>query len=166
MRLKEKAFEPIERGWRIARHAPSGNSLAYRALLGAEVTTEIAFQIPGFRWESIEAGTKRIFTLTCLTPEEPKKTRITQITFWEGAPLLDILRPVLIPAARKFLRQDGDMVDLQNTGMDYQTGMMWIDDIDVQAKWYLTLKKAWAGSRTAGKTFVNPIQPRTLRWRS
>lgn len=166
LRLKEKAFEPIKRGWRIARHAPSGNSLAYRALLGSEVTTEIAFQIPGFRWESIEARKSRIFTLTCLTPEEAKKTRITQITFWAGAPLLDILRPVLIPAARKFLRQDGDMVDLQNSGMKYQTGMMWIDDIDVQAKWYLTLKKAWAASRSAGTDFENPIQPRTLRWRS
>lgn len=166
LRLKEKAFEPITRGWRIARHAPSGNSLAYRTLLGPEVTTEIAFQIPGFRWESIEARKSRIFTLTCLTPEDAKKTRITQITFWAGAPLLDILRPILIPAARKFLRQDGDMVDLQNTGMKYQTGMMWIDDIDVQAKWYLTLKKAWAASRSAGEDFANPIRPRTLRWRS
>ncbi|MBI1359762.1 MAG: Rieske 2Fe-2S domain-containing protein [Alphaproteobacteria bacterium] len=166
LRLKEKPFEPIERGWRIARHKPSGNSLAYKALLGSEVTTEIAFRIPGFRWEIVEAKKARIFTLTCLTPVEPKLTRITQITYWTGAPLLDLARPILAPAARKFLGQDGRMVDLQNLGMAYQKNMMWIDDIDVQAKWYLTLKKEWAAARSETRDFVNPIEPRTLRWRS
>ncbi|MDZ4760490.1 MAG: aromatic ring-hydroxylating dioxygenase subunit alpha [Alphaproteobacteria bacterium] len=166
LRLKEKPFEPIERGWRIARHQPSGNSLAYKALLGSDVTTEIAFQIPGFRWEIVEAKKARIFTLTCLTPVEPKLTRITQITYWTNAPLLDLAKPILIPAARKFLGQDGYMVDLQNTGMAYQKSMMWIDDIDVQAKWYLTLKKEWATSRADNRPFVNPIEPRVLRWRS
>ncbi len=55
LRLKEKPFEPAERGWALARHKPSGNSLAYKALMGSDVTTEIVFQIPGFRWEVIEA---------------------------------------------------------------------------------------------------------------
>ena len=32
------------------------------------------------------------------------------------------------------------MVDLQNTGLAYGPTMLWIDDIDVQAKWYLKLK--------------------------
>lgn len=166
LRLKEKPFEPIERGWRIARHTPSGNSLAYRALFGSKVTTEIAFQIPGFRWEIVEAKKARILTLTCLTPVGPKLTRITQITYWRNAPLLDLALPILIPAARTFLGQDGHMVNLQNMGLAYQKAMMWIDDIDVQAKWYLTLKKEWAAARGEARDFVNPIQPRTLRWRS
>jgi phenylpropionate dioxygenase-like ring-hydroxylating dioxygenase large terminal subunit len=166
LRLKEKPFEPRERGWAIARHQPSGNSLAYRFLFGGNVTTEIQFQLPGFRWEVVENEKARVFTLTCLTPEEPKKTRITQVTFWSGALLLDLMKPVLIPAAEKFLGQDGHMVDLQNTGMAYQKSMMWIDDIDVQAKWYLTLKKEWASARSEGRPFENPIEPRVLRWRS
>lgn len=166
LRLKEKAFEPSERGWALARHAPSGNSLAYRMLMGPTVTTEIVFQIPGFRWEIIEAGRRRIFTLTCLTPVGPKETRITQITFWRNAPFLDAALPILRPAARKFLGQDGRMVDLQNSGMAYQQAMLWIDDIDVQAKWYRTLKKEWAACRTEGRAFRNPIEARTLRWRS
>ena len=33
-RLKQKLFVPRERGWAIERHAPSGNSLAYRMLFG------------------------------------------------------------------------------------------------------------------------------------
>ncbi|HEX5008067.1 MAG TPA: aromatic ring-hydroxylating dioxygenase subunit alpha, partial [Hyphomonadaceae bacterium] len=44
LRLKEKPFIPAERGWALARHQPSGNSLAYRALMGSDVTTEIVFQ--------------------------------------------------------------------------------------------------------------------------
>jgi len=166
LRLKEKLFEPSTRGWALARHAPSGNSLAYRALMGSDVTTEIVFQIPGFRWEVIESKKARIFTLTCLTPVSAKKTRITQITFWKGAPFLDVMLPILIPAAQKFLGQDGHMVNLQNKGMAYQQNMLWIDDIDVQAKWYRTLKKEWAAARSEGRPFANPIEPRTLRWRS
>ncbi|MBI1340093.1 Rieske 2Fe-2S domain-containing protein [bacterium] len=166
LRLKEKPFEPRDRGWAIARHAPSGNSLAYKMLLGGAVTTEIQFQIPGFRWEVVENGKVRIFTLTCLTPIAEKQTRITQVTYWTGGLLLDLMTPLLIPAARKFLRQDGRMVDLQNTGMAHQKAMLWIDDIDVQAKWYRILKKEWAASRSEGRAFVNPIEPRVLRWRS
>jgi phenylpropionate dioxygenase-like ring-hydroxylating dioxygenase large terminal subunit len=166
LRLKEKPFQPSERGWALARHQPSSNSLAYRMLMGSEVTTEIVFQIPGFRWEIIEAKASRIFTLTCLTPVTQKNTRITQITFWQNAPLLDFALPILIPAATKFLGQDGRMVNLQNQGLAFQSNMMWIDDIDVQAKWYRILKKEWAAARAEGRPFVNPIEPRTLRWRS
>ncbi|MCI4645567.1 MAG: aromatic ring-hydroxylating dioxygenase subunit alpha [Hyphomonadaceae bacterium] len=165
-RVKEKPFEPRERGWAIARHQPSSNSLAYKALFGGLVTTEILFQIPGYRWEIVENDKARLLTLTCLTPEAPKKTRITQITWWTGAPLLNLAIPVFKPAARMFLNQDGRMVDLQNEGMKYQSAMMWIDDIDVQAKWYRTLKRRWADWRSNGGQFENPIQPTVLSWRS
>jgi len=165
-RVKEKPFEPRERGWAIARHQPSSKSLAYRAVFGGSVTTEILFQLPGFRWEIVENARARLLTLTCLTPEAPKQTRITQITWWSGAPLLNLAIPILKPAARMFLDQDGDMVDLQNEGMKYQQAMLWIDDIDVQAKWYRTLKKAWARSRSEGSVFENPIEPTRLSWRS
>ena len=44
--------------------------------------------------------------------------------------------------------------------------MLWIDDIDVQAKWYLKLKREWTKSREEGREFVNPIEPTVLRWMS
>ena len=166
LRLKEKVFEPRERGWAIARHAPSGNSIAYRALFGDSVTTEICFRLPGYRWEIVENSKARFFTLTLLTPENENATRITQATYWEGAPLFDLFKPLLVPAARKFLSQDGRFVDLQNSGLKYQPGMLWIDDIDVQAKWYQRLKREWAASRAEKRAFENPIQTSTLRWRS
>jgi phenylpropionate dioxygenase-like ring-hydroxylating dioxygenase large terminal subunit len=165
LRLKEKPFEPRERGWAIAPHQPSSNSVAYK-LLGSKPTTEIIFQIPGLRWEIVTAGKHRVVTITCLTPQTPKRTRITQITYWWNTPVADLLLPFLIPMARTFLGQDGQMVNLQNKGMAYQKNMMWIDDIDVQAKWYLTLKKEWAAARSEGRDFTNPIEARTLRWRS
>jgi phenylpropionate dioxygenase-like ring-hydroxylating dioxygenase large terminal subunit len=166
LRLKEKRFEPRELGWAIARHAPASNSLAYRALFGEGVTTEIVFKLPGYRWEVVESESKRLYTLTCLTPENEQSTRITQITYWQGAPLLDLIKPILIPAAREFLDQDGRMVDLQNEGLRYTKSMLWIDDIDVQAKWYLKLKREWVKSREEARAFVNPIEPVTLRWMS
>ncbi|GIK51026.1 MAG: aromatic ring-hydroxylating dioxygenase subunit alpha [Hyphomonadaceae bacterium] len=165
-KLKEKRFVPRERGWAIERHSPSGNSLAYRALFGGQVTTEICFMLPGFRWEVVDNPHSRLFTLTCLTPETETSTRITQVTYWKNAPLLDAMKPILIPAGREFLDQDGRMVDLQNTGLQYGPSMLWIDDIDVQAKWYLKLKREWSRSREEGRAFVNPIEPTTLRWMS
>ncbi len=165
-KLKEKRFVPRERGWAIERHAPSGNSLAYRMLFGGDVTTEICFMLPGFRWEVVENARSRLFTLTCLTPENENSTRITQVTYWKNAPLLDVMKPILIPAGREFLDQDGRMVDLQNEGLRYGPSMLWIDDIDVQAKWYLKLKREWVKSREEGRDFVNQIEPTVLRWMS
>lgn len=165
-KLKEKKFEPRERGWAIARHQPASNSLAYRALFGGDVTTEIVFMLPGFRWEVVENAKARLFTLTCLTPQNERSTRITQVTYWSNALILDAIKPFVVNGAREFLDQDGRMVDLQNTGLAYQPAMLWIDDIDVQAKWYLKLKREWTKSREEGRDFVNPIQPATLRWMS
>ncbi len=166
LKLKEKPFEPRPRGWAIAKHTPSSNSLPYRIVFGGAVTTEIIFQLPGFRWEIVENEKTRLLTLTCLTPVAEKETRITQLTWWTGAPLLNLAIPILKPAGRKFLDQDGDMVDLQNQGLAYQKNMLWIDDIDVQAKWYQTLKREWTNARTETRDFANPIKATTLRWMS
>jgi phenylpropionate dioxygenase-like ring-hydroxylating dioxygenase large terminal subunit len=166
LKVKEKQFEPSALGWAIARHAPSSNSLAYRFLFGAGVTTQIVFMLPGYRWEVVENATSQFFTLTCLTPIDGQSTLITQISYWTGSILLDLIRPILIPAAREFLDQDGRMVDLQNQGLPFTRAMLWIDDIDVQAKWYMKLKREWGQSRGEGRAFNNPIEPCRLKWRS
>lgn len=166
-RIKEKKFAPRHRGWEIVKHAPSGNSLLYRAVFGGEVATTIIFDLPGYRWEVVENPQgARFVTLTCLTPQNAESTRITQLTYWSGAPLLNLALPIAPAMAREFLAQDGRMVDLQNEGLKYRPGMLWIDDIDVQAKWYLKLKKEWAQSREEKRAFTNPLEPATLKWRS
>ena len=64
----------------------------------------------------------------------------------------------------RFLRQDGDMVNLQNQGLKYDPSLIWVDDADRQARWYQALKREWIASRREGRPFVNPVQPATLRW--
>lgn len=164
MHDKAKAFEPREHGFAMARHAPSSNSRAYR-ILGGAPETEITFRLPGYRWEHIRVGGKQVLALTCLTPATDAKTRITQI-FWSDHWVFGLARPFLRRGVRAFLKQDGDMVNLQNEGLRYDPALIWIDDSDTQAKWYQQLKREWAKSRAEARPFVNPVAPRTLRWRS
>ena len=106
-----------------------------------------------------------MLSLTCLTPLTDKSTRITQI-IWSDHPAFFFLRPFIRAGAQAFLRQDGDMVNLQNEGLKYDPTLLWIDDADKQAKWYQQLKREWAASRAAGRAFKNPVEPMTLRWKS
>jgi phenylpropionate dioxygenase-like ring-hydroxylating dioxygenase large terminal subunit len=161
---KAKRFEPREQGFAMVRHEPSKNSRAY-AILGGEPLTEITFRIPGMRWEHVTVGKRQVLSLTCLTPVNDRTTRITQIV-WSDHPAFVFLRPFIKAGARAFLRQDGDMVNLQNQGLKYDPSLLWIDDADRQAKWYQQLKREWAASRRAGRAFANPVEAATLRWRS
>ncbi|HEY3814790.1 MAG TPA: aromatic ring-hydroxylating dioxygenase subunit alpha [Caulobacteraceae bacterium] len=161
---KAKAFEPREHGFAMARHPPSKNSRAYAAL-GGEPLTEITFALPAFRWEHILVGKRQVLSLTCLTPVTESKTRITQI-LWSDHPVVSLILPFVRAGARAFLRQDGDMVNLQNEGLKYDPPLLWVDDADRQAKWYQALKKEWATSRKEGRPFVNPVKAATLRWKS
>jgi phenylpropionate dioxygenase-like ring-hydroxylating dioxygenase large terminal subunit len=161
---KAKAFAPRELGFVMLRHAPSKNSRAYR-ILGGAPATEIAFALPGLRWEHIEVGPRQVLALTCLTPLTETRTRITQL-IWSDHWALSVLKPLVRAGARRFLAQDGAMVNLQNEGLKYDPPLIWIDDADRQAKWYQALKRAWAQSRARGEPFVNPVKSDTLRWRS
>lgn len=161
---KAKKFEPREAGFAMVRHEPSKNSRAY-AILGGEPLTEITFRLPGLRWEHVTVGKRQVLSLTCLTPVSEAKTRITQI-IWSDHPAFFFLKPFIAAGARAFLRQDGDMVNLQNQGLRYDPPLLWIDDADKQAKWYQQLKREWAAAAREDRAFVNPVEPATLRWRS
>ena len=161
---KAKPFEPREAGFAMVSHTPSKNSRAYR-LLGGRPETEITFRLPGLRWEHVRVGARQVLSLTCLTPVSETKTRITQV-IWSDHPVFVLLKPVIRMGARIFLRQDGDMVNLQNQGLRYDPSLLWIDDADRQAKWYQALKREWAAARKAGRPFENPVKPQVLRWKS
>ena len=164
MHEKAKAFEPRELGFAMVRHAPSSNSRAYK-ILGGAPATEITFRLPGYRWEHIQVGERQVLALTCLTPLTEGRTRITQL-IWSDHWALTLLRPIVRAAARRFLAQDGAMVNLQNEGLKHDPPLIWIDDADRQAKWYQALKRAWIQSRAKGEPFVNPVKAATLRWKS
>ena len=161
---KAKLFAAREAGFAMVRHPPSKNSYAYR-LLGGAPQTEIVFRLPGLRWEHIEVGARQVLSLTCLTPVDDRRTRITQV-IWSDHPAFTLLRPIIASGARKFLRQDAGMVNLQNQGLAYDPTLLWVDDADKQAKWYQALKREWAASRREARAFINPVEGGVLRWRS
>jgi len=161
---KAKAFEPRDMGFAMVRHAPSSNSRAYR-ILGGAPATEITFRLPGIRFEHIEIGQSQILGLTCLTPIDDNRTRITQV-FWADHALFRWIAPVFRLGAKAFLKQDGDMVNLQNEGLKYDRSLLWIDDADTQAKWYQQLKKEWMLSRQEKRAFANPLKATILKWTS
>ena len=164
MHAKAKRFAPADAGFTMVRHSPSSNSRAY-AVLGGRPQTEITFRLPGLRWEHVIVGARQVLSLTCLTPLTDASTRITQI-LWSDHPIFSLALPFIRAAATRFLRQDGDMVTLQNQGLKYDPALIWIDDADRQARWYHALKREWAASRREGRPFVNPVEAATLRWTS
>jgi phenylpropionate dioxygenase-like ring-hydroxylating dioxygenase large terminal subunit len=161
---KAKRFEPRELGFAMARHAPSKNSRAYK-ILGGAPETEISFRLPGLRWEHVIVGRRQVLALTCLTPVNARRTRIIQL-IWSDHPAFSLLKPFIRAGARRFLAQDGGMVNLQNRGLAYDPPLIWIDDADRQAKWYQQLKRAWSAARSQGRPFVNPVEAAVLKWRS
>jgi phenylpropionate dioxygenase-like ring-hydroxylating dioxygenase large terminal subunit len=161
MKPKDKLFEPSPEGFVMTRHATSKANRIY-AILGGQPQTEITFRLPGYRWEHIQVGRFQLLALTCLTPVNETKTRLTQL-IWSDHPAM-MLRWLIKPFARAFIHQDGDMVNLQNMGLKYDPSLLWIDDADTQAKWYQQLKREWAASRAEGRPFENPVKPVTLRW--
>ena len=103
--------------------------------------------------------------LTATTPVSAGETTVHHLIYWT-MPWLTALAPILRPFARTFLRQDRDVVVMQQQGLKHQPRLLLIDDADTPAKWYFRLKRAYAEARAEGKPFVNPIREQTLRWRS
>jgi len=149
----------------MLRHKPT--KPAYK-LLGADVTTEITFELPSVRFENISgtvAGKKiDVVGFTSCTPIDAATTEVTQVFYWP--PWLSFLRPFFAMLGPIFLSDDRKIAELQREGLRFNPNLMLIQDSDVPAMWYHRLKKAWASSVESGTPFVNPVQPRTLRWRS
>lgn len=161
---KAKAFAPSPWGFTMSRHAPSSNSRAY-LLLGGAPETEIAFRLPSVRVEQIRTARYAVANLTALTPIDDKTTEVNHCIYWT-APWLSVLRPLLRPYVRAFLRQDRDIMQRQLQGLRAAPPLALIDDADTQARWYYRLKEEYRRARAEGRAFANPVEPRTLRWRS
>jgi phenylpropionate dioxygenase-like ring-hydroxylating dioxygenase large terminal subunit len=161
---KAKAFEASPYGFTMSRHAPSANSRAYR-LLGGAPETEIQFRLPSVRIEQIRAGRSAVANLTALTPVDDNTTEVNHCIYWRAS-WLSVLKPVLRPYVREFLRQDRDIMGRQQQGLRFDPILSLIDDADTQARWYYRLKQEYRQARAEGRPFANPVTPRTLRWRS
>lgn len=162
---KAKNYAPLANGFVMTRHKPSKPMYG---ILGADVATEITFELPGVRFENITGtlfGRKiAVVGLTTCTPRDAETTQVTQIFYWPA--WLGFIKPFFMALGPTFLGDDRRMVELQKEGLKFNPALMLIQDSDMPAMWYHRLKKAWAESVRTGEPFVNPVQPRTLRWRS
>lgn len=164
-KLKTKDYAPLNRGFVMVRHQPS--KAAYK-LLGASVSTEITFELPSIRFENVSG---RLFgrafdvvSFTACTPLDKDSTQVTQVLYWPS--WVGFIKPFFQIFGRGFLADDRRMVEIQREGLKFDPTLMLIQDSDVPAMWYHRVKKAWAESVATGEPFRNPVQPRTLRWRS
>jgi phenylpropionate dioxygenase-like ring-hydroxylating dioxygenase large terminal subunit len=161
---KAKAFAPSPWGFTMTRHTPSSNSRGYR-LLGGVPETEITFRLPSIRVEQSWAGRVAVANLTALTPIDGETTLVNHCIYW-NAPWLSILKPLLRPYVRAFLRQDRDIMRRQQQGLRFGPVLSLIDDADTQARWYYRLKEEYRRALAEARPFANPLRPQTLRWRS
>jgi len=161
---KAKQFGPTELGFSMLPHRPSSNSSIYK-LFGGVPETEIRFQLPGVRIEHVRTGRHVFCGLTAVTPVDADHTRIYQVMYWT-IPWLTWFKPLLRPFARAFLNQDRSVVQRQREGLAWDPKLMLINDADVQARWYLRLKKEFRAAQTEQRAFNNPVKATTLRWRS
>ncbi|MCE2510361.1 MAG: aromatic ring-hydroxylating dioxygenase subunit alpha [Alphaproteobacteria bacterium] len=164
LRLKEKHYEPAPMGFRMTRHPNPEGGQVYR-LLGKNVTTEITYTLPGVRVEHVQGDRYAALSLTAVTPLTDTETEVHQCLYWT-MPWLAPLTPVVRKLAKTFLGQDFDVVMRQQRGLRFNPSLMLIDDADTQAKWYYKLKREYLACAAEGRAFVNPIEARTLRWRS
>jgi phenylpropionate dioxygenase-like ring-hydroxylating dioxygenase large terminal subunit len=164
IRGKTKAFAPSPFGFAMLRHPPSTNSRAYR-LLGGTPETEIVFRLPSIRVEQIRAGRYRVGSLTAITPIDDRLTEINHCVYWT-APWLSALKPFLRHYVRAFLHQDREIMKRQQQGLRFNPPLTLIDDADTQAKWYYRLKREYGRARAEARPFRNPVEARTLEWRS
>jgi phenylpropionate dioxygenase-like ring-hydroxylating dioxygenase large terminal subunit len=164
-REKAKHYAPLPAGFVMTRHQPTK---PLYAVLGADVSTEITFELPSTRFENIRgtlAGRRvDVVGLTACTPRDAETTEVTQIFYWPA--WLGFIKPFFMALGPTFLSDDRKIAELQREGLKFNPSLMLIQDSDVPAMWYHRLKKAWFESVRTGAPFVNPVQEKTLRWRS
>ncbi|TPW28743.1 aromatic ring-hydroxylating oxygenase subunit alpha [Pararhizobium mangrovi] len=164
LRPKEKSFEPAPFGWRMVRHALPPQNLVYK-LLGDDVTTEIAYRLPGYRIEDVAGSKHSVVAVTALTPIDGQRTEVYQF-FYSTMGLVKYGRPLAEYLMNVFLGQDREAVVRQREGLVWEPRLMMINDADTQARWWARIKSEWQEALAEGRSFANPLKPQTLRWRS
>lgn len=166
---KEKRFEPIEYGFRMSAHRPSGNSAAYKLLkiYNEPITTTIDFVLPNRRIETIRCGKYWYTSMAVVTPVDELETRLDFSAAWNvfrGVPFIKAIQRYF---GNRFIDQDQKIMEKQTVGLLDDPNLMLIDGADTPAKWYFQLKQAYINSMESGTEFENPVkEPVTLRWRS
>jgi phenylpropionate dioxygenase-like ring-hydroxylating dioxygenase large terminal subunit len=162
-RVKEKRFEPVGLGFKMVRHEPSVKTTGY-SLLGGARSTEIIFQLPGYRLEHIQIGASdTIVSITVLTPVNENLTELNQIVY-SSLKFTQYLSWPLKQLGKAFLDQDANIFKKLSKGLQNEPKLMLLGDPDTQARWYFELKDKWRLALEQETQFHNPLKPQTLQW--
>ena len=164
LREKQKQYEPAELGFKMSRFALKNSARPYK-LLGSDVSTEIRFQLPGLRFETVEGSKHRAAGFTTIAPIDDNNSIVNHCLFWT-VPGLGVFKPLAKAMAHQFLDQDRVAALKQQEGLKFGTKMMFLGDADQEAKWYFQLKREWLDAARENRPFQNPVEPKMLHWRS
>lgn len=164
LRDKTKSFVPSPFGFTMLPHRTSPNYRAYKAL-GGKPETEIIFQLPSTRIERTRVGRHVICNMTAMTPLGEGEVQMNHVITWT-MPWLTVLRPVLRPFVKRFLRQDTGVAEQQHVGLSHDPTVLFINDADTLIRWYFRLRSEYAQARQEKRPFVNPLKSRDLSWRT
>ena len=161
---KEKSFAPARHGFAMERHATSSNSRAYKLLGAGVMETDIAFTLPGVRVEHTSVGRHNFVNMTAMTPIDDETVELNNCIYWT--------MPWLSLCARRCCRSSANSSG--RTAMRLAVSrkdlniilLMLVGDAGSQARWYYRLKREYCSARAENRPFENPVEPRTLRWRS
>ncbi|MDJ1184948.1 aromatic ring-hydroxylating dioxygenase subunit alpha [Roseofilum casamattae] len=163
-KLKEKQYEPVPLGFRLAPYVMPQSAKPYK-ILGNKVAIEIIFQLPGVRFEVLNGDRHQACAFTAITPLDETKCEVFQSLYWT-VPGLSLIKPIVYLMVSQFLGQDRDVVIKQQEGLADDPNLMLIGDADAQARWYFRLKREYLQSQKENRPFQNPIEPTILRWQS
>lgn len=164
LRDKKKDFVPGRLGWQMSRHPVPKENHIYR-LFGNNTTTEITYELPGRRIESIRGDKHRAVSILTVTPLTEHETEVHQALYWT----MDWLKPftgIFKFFIHRFLDQDRHYALLQRDGLRFNPVSMLLGDGDAQIQWFLRLKQEWLLAEMENRPFVNPLKPQTLKFRS
>ncbi len=161
---KEKILEPADKGWRIAQHTVARHNRAYR-LLGANVTSEITYHLPGLRIEKIRGDKHVVIGVSAVTPVHAHASEATQC-FYSDIPWLRWFDPIGRHFIKKFLMQDREVAIQSDKPKIANFRPIYVHDVDIQAHYFAQLQAAWRKASDGETPFVNPVRRRVVRWRT
>jgi hypothetical protein len=151
-------------GFRMTRYPLSSEALPYR-VLGKDLAVEISIQLPGtIRIEHIEGSRHSAAALAAAIPIDDRITEVHYCLYWTPE-WLNPLRPLARWLTREFLRQDRDVANKLASHGRHSISPT-VGDPDAQVRWYYQLKREYLSADAQQRTFVNPLRPATLSWRS
>ena len=143
-KLKEKVYTRLAQGFRtVATSVRLPNTIVFRVLNPslAPATTTVDFLMPGIHTETFEVGSRWGAIMVVVTPLTEGTTRLDFTMGWNflrgWVPLTWLARLI----AGKALRQDRDIIELQERGHTRKTTMNLSLDSDQLSVWYRRLQK-------------------------